>query len=168
MKAPAEPALVRLTATGVKILVERYVRFDVQKKNHSYPGSLPGPFVAALMEYSTSGIPVVRAINTAPLVTMSGQVIDGVGLDRDTGLVHRIDPLLRACVPSNPPTEQDVRDALIFLLDEWLVDVALDRVGKCIAIMLALTLIERALLPERPAFFVTAGQRGGGKMLREE
>jgi hypothetical protein len=54
-------------------------------------------------------------------------------------------------------------DALIFLLDEWLVDVALDRVGKCIAIMLALTLIERALLPERPAFFVTAGQRGGGK-----
>jgi len=86
-----------------------------------------------------------------------------VGLDRDTGLVHRIDPLLRACVPSNPPTEQDVRDALIFLLDEWLVDVALDRVGKCIAIMLALTLIERALLPERPAFFVTAGQRGGGK-----
>jgi hypothetical protein len=103
MKAPAEPALVRHTATGVKMLVERYVRFDVQKKNHSYPGSLPGPFVAALMEYSTSGIPVARAINTAPLVTMSGQVIDGAGLDRDTGLVHRIDPLLRACVPSKPP-----------------------------------------------------------------
>jgi hypothetical protein len=44
-----------------------------------------------------------------------------------------------------------------------LVDVALDRVGKCIAIMLALTLIERAVLEGRPAFFVTAGQRGGGK-----
>ena len=29
--------------------------------------------------------------------------------------------------------------------------------------MLALTLIERPLLPERPAWFVTAGQRGGGK-----
>jgi len=163
MKAPAEPALVRLTATRVKMLVERYVRFDVHRKNRSYPGSLPGTFVAALMEFSLSDIPVVRAINTAPLVTMSGQVIDGVGLDRDTELVHRIDPLLRACVPSNPLTEQDVRDALIFLLDDWLVDVALDRVGKCIAIMLALTLIERALLPERPAFFVTAGQRGGGK-----
>jgi hypothetical protein len=163
MKAPAEPGLIRLTPTGVKMLVERYVCFVVQKKNTSYFGALPGPFVAALMEYSTSDIPVVRAINTAPLVTTSGQVIDGVGLDRDTGLVHRIDPLLRACVPSNSPTEQDVRDALIFLLDEWLVDVALDRVGKCIAIMLALTLIERALLPERPAFFVTAGQRGGGK-----
>src|SRR5215472_7739013 len=143
MKAPAEPGLVRLTPTAVKMLVEDYVCFVVQKKNTSDFGALPGPYVAALMEYSTSGIPVARAINTAPLVTMSGQVIDGVGLDRDTGLVHRIDPLLRACVPQ-PPAEQDVRDALNFLLDEWLVDVALDQVGKCTAIMLALTLIERA------------------------
>ena len=141
------------------MLVERYVRFVVEKKNITFPT----PFVTALMEFAPSDIPVVRAINTAPLVMMSGQVIDGVGLDRNTGLVHRIDPLLRACVPTNPPTEEDVRAALIYLLDEWLVDVALDRVGKCIAIMLAMTLIERVLLPERPAFFVTAGQRGGGK-----
>jgi hypothetical protein len=94
---------------------------------------------------------------------MSAQVIDGVGLDRKTGLFHRIDPVLRACVPPSPPSEDDVRAALRYLLDEWLVDVALDLVGKCVAIMLALTLIERGLLPERPAFFVKAGQRGGGK-----
>jgi hypothetical protein len=36
-------------------------------------------------------------------------------------------------------------------------------VGKTVVIMLAMTLIERPVLPERPAFFVTAGQRGGGK-----
>ena len=163
MNAPAEPGLVRLTPISIKMLVERYVRFDVHKKDKTYHGALPDPFVAALTEFSPSGIPVARAINTAPLVTMSGQVIDGVGLDRDTELVHRIDPLLRACLPPKPPTGQDVRAALIYLLEEWLVDVALDRVGRCIAIMLAMTLIERALLPERPAFFVTAGQRGGGK-----
>jgi hypothetical protein len=164
MKAPAEPGLVQLTRTGVAMLVERYVRFRVEKKDGScYFGALPGPYVVALMQFSPSALPVVRAINTAPLVTMSGQVIDGVGLDRDTGLIHRIDPVLRACVPSNPPTKQDVREAVTYLFDEWLVDVALDRVGKSIAIMLAMTLIERALLPERPAFFVTAGQRGGGK-----
>ena len=48
-------------------------------------------------------------------------------------------------------------------MEEWLIDVALDPVGKAVAIMLAMTLIERPLLPERPAFFVTAGLRGGGK-----
>src|SRR5262245_46412356 len=115
------------------------------------------------MQLSPSTVPIVRAINTAPLVSISGTLIDGVGLDRDTGLVHRIDPLLRACLPANPPTEQDVQAAVTYLFDEWLVDVALDRVGKSIAIMLAMTLIERTLLSERPAFFVTAGQRGGGK-----
>src|SRR5262249_32601196 len=134
-----------------------------EKRNTAYFGTLPSPFVTALTQFSPSAIPVVRAINTAPLVTMSGKVIDGVGLDRNTGLVHRIDPLLRACVPSNPPTEQEILEAVIYLFDEWLVDVALDRVGKSIAIMLAMTLIERALLPERSAFFITAGQRGGGK-----
>ena len=115
------------------------------------------------MQLSPSFLPVARAINTAPLISRSGAVIDGAGLDRKTGLVHRIDPLLRACLPERAPTEQDVRDALTFLLREWLVDVALDDVGKCQAIMLAMTLIERALLTERPAFFVVAAQRGGGK-----
>ena len=109
MKAPAEPGLVRLTSTSVEMLVERYVRFLVEKKNARYFGALPPAFVTALMEFSPSHIPVVRAINTAPLVTLSGQVIDGVGLDRNTGIVHRIDPLLRACLPPNPPTEADVR-----------------------------------------------------------
>jgi hypothetical protein len=35
--------------------------------------------------------------------------------------------------------------------------------GKCILIAAALTIIERSLLPDRPAFWVTAGRRGGGK-----
>src|SRR5262249_37943113 len=124
---------------------------------------LPSPFINALMQYPGSALPVARAINTAPLVTASGRMIDGVGLDRDTGLIHRIDPSLRSCVPTDAPTNEEIKSALEFLLDEWLVDVALDPVGKCIAVLLALTLMQRALLSERPAFFVVAGQRGGGK-----
>ena len=57
----------------------------------------------------------------------------------------------------------DAAGALRFLLDDWLVDVATDFAGKCVLIALALTMLERVLLPERPAFFITAGQRGGGK-----
>ena len=41
--------------------------------------------------------------------------------------------------------------------------MALDQVSKGTAIMLVLTIIERGLLAERPAFFITAPQRGGGK-----
>jgi len=164
MDAPAEPVLVALTPTGVEMLLEKYVSWIAFKRGVGvYFATLPMPFINSLMEYPNSAIPVVRAINTAPLVTESGRLIDGIGLDRATGLFHRIDPALRSCLPDGEPSQEQIKEALKFLLDEWLVDVALDRVGKCVAIMLALTLLQRALLPERPAFFVTAGLRGGGK-----
>jgi hypothetical protein len=164
MKPPVEPILVELTATSVELLLENYVRWVAFKKNgERYFAALPTPFIFALMEYPNSSIPIVRTINTSPLVTMSGGLIDGAGLDRATGLFHRIDPVLRACLPAGKPTEEEIKQSLTLLLDEWLVDVALDGAGKCVAIMQALTVLERALLPERPAFFVTAGQRGGGK-----
>jgi hypothetical protein len=164
MKAPAEPVLVKLTPTNVEMLLEQYIGWLVKKPEKDlYLGALPRPYLDGLMQYSESSMPMVRAINTAPLVTMAGTIVEGVGLDRSTSLVHRIDPHLRACLPAGPPTEEETRDALRFLLDEWLVDVALGPVGKAVAIMLAMTLIERPVLPERPAFFVTAGQRGGGK-----
>jgi hypothetical protein len=163
IKPPAEPGLERLSPVRVEMLIECYVHWTVTKRNKQYPGALARPYLDGLMQLSPSSIPIVRAINTTPLVSISGDVIGGVGLDRKTGLFHRIDPRLQACVPLHPPTDQEVRAALIFLQDEWLVDVALDSVGKAVAIMLAMTLIGRALLPERPAFFITAAQRGGGK-----
>ncbi len=99
MKAPAEPVLVELTPIGLELLLEHYIRWIVWTRNDSYFGALPAPFIHALMEYSRSAVPVARAINTGPLVTMSGRLIDGVGLDRDTGLVHRVDPVLRPSLP---------------------------------------------------------------------
>jgi hypothetical protein len=164
MRAPVEPVLVELTPTGVELLIENYVQWIGQKADGTiYNAALPKPFIVALMEYPNSGLPVVRTINTSPLIAPSGRVIEGVGLDRKTGLFHRIDPVLGSCVPKTDPSAADIKEALNFLINEWLVDVALDLVGKCVAILLALTILQRALFPERPAFFVTAGQRGGGK-----
>ena len=51
-----------------------------------------------------------------------------------------------------------------FLTDDWLVDVATDYAGKCVLIALALTIIERTALPERPAFFATAGSAAAAKL----
>ena len=165
--APPEPVIVRLTAVGVGVLIERYVRFETEGTQTSppYEAALQRPFIDALMDMtaSESSMPVARAINTAPLVAMNGNIIDGVGLDRQSGLIHRIDPQLRACLPTHPPTEQEVREALRWLLEVWLVDVNADTTGKLLVLMLCLSMIERVLLKERPAWFVTAGHRGGGK-----
>lgn len=56
-----------------------------------------------------------------------------------------------------------IEEAMRFLTDQWLVDVQTDYAGKCVLIALALSVLERELLRERPAFFVAAGKRGGGK-----
>ena len=136
MKAPAEPVLAELTPTGVELLLETYVRWIAYTKSRgSYFAALPMPFIKALME---------------------GHLIDGVGLDRVTGLFHRIDPVLRACLPDGKPTEEEIKQSLNFLLDEWLVDVALDEVGKCVAILLALSWSHsqpRSMHRSRPALY---------------
>lgn len=48
-------------------------------------------------------------------------------------------------------------------MDDWFVDVKADLAGKCVLLAMALSIIERSILDQRPAFFVTAGRRGGGK-----
>src|SRR5262249_49997852 len=85
------------------------------------------------------------------------------GFDRLRGIDFRIQPEVAACVPQ-PGTvaDHDVERAMRFLTDHWLVDVATDYAGKCTIIAAALTIIERSLLDQRPAF-VTSGRRGGGK-----
>ena len=167
LPAPPEPVIVRLSAVGVGVLIERYIRFETEETRWapSYEAALQRPFIDALMDMSAaeSSMPVARAINTAPLVAMNGNIIDGVGLDRQSGLIHRIDPQLRACLPTHPPTEQEVRQAIRWLLDVWLVDVNADMTGKLLVLMLCLSMVERVLLKDRPAWFVTAGHRGGGK-----
>lgn len=160
---PAEAMIASLTPTGIEFLVERHVHYRIENKYQSYPACLPPPFITALNEYKNSMLPLLRVINSSPLITVSGGVIDGEGLDRDTGIFHHIDPRLRSCLPDDTPSDDEVRQAVTFLLDEWLVDVALDDAGKLVVILLALSLIERSLLPERPAFFLVAGLRGSGK-----
>src|SRR5258705_4207206 len=116
MKPPSESVLVEYTPIGVELLVEKYVGWIGDKGF----AALPTPFIHALIQYPNSGIPIVRAINTSLLVMKSGRVIDGVGLDRPTGLFHRIDPVLRQSMPAGKPTEEDIKQSFRFLLDEWL------------------------------------------------
>jgi hypothetical protein len=172
-----ERLLVPLTASTTGLLIERFFLWEKRDKYgvFLYHGALPAPYVRAFMEMDSSQsehsdpkklisqLPVVSSIVTMPMVAADGTPIDGVGLDRTTGLLYAIEPALRNCVPRRQISETDVCEAMRFLCEEWLVDVLTDTTGKLIIIAACLSLIERHLLDKRPGFGITAGKRGGGK-----
>ena len=122
-------------------------------------------FVSTYKGLHHSKLPVVVAVSTSPFVSpLSGAPVAGVGLDRDARIFYEIEPALLECVP-DPATvkAKQAVDAYNFLANEWLVDVATNADGKAVAIAAALTIIQRIALDQRPAFFISAGQRGGGK-----
>jgi hypothetical protein len=163
---PEEPLITALDSVSLGLLVERHIEhIRVEDDGRERAVSLPEPFLRAYLGWRVSTLPTVRAVVTAPLVTREGGLLGGAGLDRAREVVFRIEPQLLALVPQDPGTIADdkVVEALRFLVDEWLCDVASGFAGRLVLLAYALTVIERVLLPERPAFFVTAGQRGGGK-----
>ncbi|MFC7736506.1 hypothetical protein ACFQX4_11750 [Roseomonas sp. GCM10028921] len=166
LPSPEEPLITPLDVVRLGLLVEEHVEhYRLEASGVERAVALPGPFLQAYLAWPKSRLPTVRAVVSAPVVTRTGGVLAGEGLDRQLEIVFRIEPQLLALVPPDPSviTDAEVVDALRFLLDEWLCDVATGFSGRIVLIAYALTIIERVLLPERPAFFVTAGQRGGGK-----
>jgi hypothetical protein len=104
------------------------------------------------------------AVATLPIVLADGGLLMPKGLDRLRGIVFEIQEEVRKLVPRHEDcTEDEVRKAMKLLCDDWLCDVNTDLAGKAMIISAALTIIERSLLDQRPAFFVTSGRRGSGK-----
>jgi hypothetical protein len=161
LPAPEQPLLTRLDEAGLAELIERHIEYvDATGR----PVHLGSGFVRHYLVRSDGELPVVTAVATTPMVLPDGTILAGRGLDRCRGIVFRIPDALLALLPDRAAcTDQSVAEAMSWLVDEWLADVATDYPGKCILIATALTILERLLLPERPALFVTAGQRGGGK-----
>jgi hypothetical protein len=169
----ANMALPRLPPVGYTRLVavqeaelpeylETYVRFHNEIGNTV---RLPAPYVRPfLLRSFDTALPVVRGVITTPLVMFDGELIAGQYLDRKLGLLVRTPPELSQYLPTIVQcTPKAVADAVKFLLDEFLIDVATDLNGKAMTIALLATVIERTLLPERPGFMVTAGQQAAGK-----
>jgi hypothetical protein len=101
---------------------------------------------------------------TLPVVLPDGTLLAENGLDRERRVSFRIGQALLGYIPKREDcTPEAVRAAYRFQTGEWLIDVMTDRKGKAALIAYALSIIERCLIPERPVYTVTAGQRGGGK-----
>jgi hypothetical protein len=161
---PELPLVTRHDRYSLAHLIERYVEFVTEAEGDPRCVALPPVFVEHYAAYRDSTLPRVGAVVTAPLVLPNGSLLARQGLYREHKLVFRIDPGLIELLPR--PEECSayaVAGAMGLLLEEWLVDVAADTIGKCVLIAAALSILERTLLPERPAFFLSAGQRGGGK-----
>jgi hypothetical protein len=159
--ATEQPLLTRLDETRAAELIEQHIDYVDENGRHVH---LAAPFVKHFLTRADDALPIVAAIATLPIVLSDGTLLAKRGLDRQRGIVFRVPPDLLAMVPRPEEcTDAAVAAAMRFLVDDWLCDVATDYTGKCILIAAALTVIERSVLPERPAFFVTAGRRGGGK-----
>jgi hypothetical protein len=162
LPAPEQPLLIRLDEIGVAELIEHHIEYvDAET---SRPVHLGAPFVKHFLRRDDNALPIATGVATLPIVLPDGALLSGIGLDRDRGIVFRVAHELEAILPQpqgcNPVA---VAEAMRYLTDDWLCDLASDYVGKCVVIACALTILERLLLAERPAFFVTAGQRRGGK-----
>ena len=161
LPVPKQWALKKMNEYEVAEMLEKYIDF-VDKDGESV--HCPTPFVRHYMNRDDGALPIVVAISNLPIVLADGNLLAPQGLDRLRGIVFRIDPELRKLIPNRDECSADtVGEAMRFLTEEWLADVATDYAGKCSLIAMALTMIERSLLDQRPTWFVTAGRRGSGK-----
>jgi hypothetical protein len=162
LPAPEHPLLTRLDEIQLAELIEQHVDYIEMGSGRSV--HLAAPFVKHYLTRSDGALPVVSAVATLPMVLRDGTILSGRGLDRERGIVFRVPDELQTLIPDAKacgPTP--VAEAMQFLTDDWLCDVAAYYAGKCVLIAAAATILQRLLLPERPAFFISAGQRGGGK-----
>jgi hypothetical protein len=162
LPAPEQPLLTRLTEPQLAELIEGHIDY-VDEAGHSV--HLHNAFVHHFHTRPNDvALPLASAVLTLPLVLGDGTLLNEPGLDRERGIIFRIPEELVALLPDRAEcTEQAAGEAMRFLTEEWLCDVATDYRGKCTLIAGALSIIERSLLPDRPIFWVTAGRRGGGK-----
>ncbi len=167
LPAPKLYALAAHNQYSLALMIERYVGFykrvKVKDMTIEVPKRLPAGFVTHYLHYEKSSLPRVSTLATMPIVLPNGRLLATNGLDRDRRTVFRIDPAIVELMPRGDVRDAEVAEAMKFLTDEWLVDVQADYDSKCVLIALALSIIERDLFGERPAFFITAGKRGGGK-----
>jgi hypothetical protein len=161
LPAPEQLMLAPLGEMELAELIEQHIEFvDLMGR----PVHLQRDFVMHYLKRDDGGLPTVSSIAQLPIVLPNGELLSGRGLNRKYGIIFRVPPELVALLPARVDcTPEAVGEAMQFLMDEWLCDVATSYEGKGIIIAAACTIIERALLPSRPVFFITAGQRGGGK-----
>jgi hypothetical protein len=166
LAAPEQLILKPLNEMELAELIEKHIEYFEENENDRRTVRLPAHFIKHYLtrDDGDEGLPIVSSISQLPIVLPNGEILSGRGLNRKYGIIFRVPAELDALIPKREAcTKDEVGRAMRFLTDEWLCDVATDYAGKAMIIAATMMILERALLPERPAVFVTAGHRGGGK-----
>jgi hypothetical protein len=168
LPAPSEPLISELNASGVAMGIEPHIRFESIAQTAAgeirRDVRLSTVFGSAYASWPDSKLPIVRGVSTLPIVLPGRIIVSKNGLYHDLQFIFRVQPLLLNFIPGPELITADMAYvAYRNLTDKWLADVDTDKEGKAIIVALAMTLIQRHLLSARPAFFITACQRGGGK-----
>ena len=125
LPAPEQWVLHRMNEMEVAEMIEEYIDF-VDGKGKSV--RLPSIFVRHFRQRFDDVCPTVVSIATLPIVLADGVLLAPDGLDPDRGIAFKIQPELREVLPRREDcNEAAVREAMKFLTDERLVDVALRR-----------------------------------------
>jgi len=160
--APNQALIKAISDAETQMLIEEHICFRSRRYGHAV--RLQPSFARAYAAWEGSNLPRVSSIATLPFVLSNMALKSGDGLVREIGLIFDIEPELRTALGDGKlSTLAEAKEAYDWLRDHWLVDVETDNAGQAILVALALTMIERHLLAEFPAFFVTAAQRGSGK-----
>ena len=122
LPAPEQLLLTRLNDVALSELIERHVDY-VDNTGRSV--HLAAPFVRHCLVRHDNALPLVTAVATLPMVLPDGTILAGQGLNRKRGIVFRVPAELQALLPeAKDCTATAVADAMRFLTDKWLVDVA--------------------------------------------
>src|SRR5260370_22708564 len=166
LPAPEQLLLHRLSPAELEELIERHIEFYDENPETGFQRTvcLPDSFVQHYLKRHDKKLPTVTSIVSIPIVLDDGTLLADNGLHKESGLLFCIPEEMLKWIPKKDDcTAEAVKRAMDFLIDEWLCDVLTIYQGKCVIVALALTLIERNLIAQRPVFLITAGRRGGGK-----
>ena len=164
--APAMPLISQHNRFTLQHEIERFVDFVMPADDGSSRAvALHGTLVEHFLHFRDSACPRVCSVAATPIVLPGGVLHAPEGLDQARRTFFAVDPAVRAAMPAAAECGREgaAAAALAFLVDGWLADVAADFGGKCVLIAMALTILQRTLLPMKPGFFVTAGQAQSGK-----
>ena len=168
LPAPPQLSLIAHDKHSLGLVIEKHIEFYKVKKTKSgdeieITVALAEQFINAYLAYRDSQPPRVWTIATMPLVLPNGEILSTNGLDRKRKILFRIDPGLVELLPQGKITGAEIVEAMNFLTEEWLCDVQTDYAGKCVLISMTLSIVQRALFRELPAYSVPAGKAEGGK-----